>query len=59
MKARYYDEALRELKMGTSRDELAESLEVSFSAIIKEAGEWRPLADHIINLMVLAVKRSE
>jgi len=33
------------------RDELAMNLEHSFGAMIKEANEWRPLAQYVLDLM--------
>lgn len=33
------------------RDQLAVSLRNGFESIIKEADEWRPIAQHVLNLM--------
>lgn len=31
-----------------TRDELAKALEAGYSQIIREADEWRPIADHML-----------
>jgi hypothetical protein len=49
------DEALKLL--GVTRDELANTLEASYGVIIKEANEWRPLADHVVGLVILALEK--
>ena len=36
---------------GVDRDKLAESLKVSFDSMIKQTDEWRPLANHVFDLM--------
>ena len=34
-----------------TRDELAKTLETNFSAIISETGDWRPLAQYVLDLL--------
>ena len=41
------------------RDSLAEGLKIKFSSIIKEADEWRPLAQYIIDLIKLVKQKEE
>lgn len=36
------------------RDELAERLRAGFAAILKETDDWRPLADHVLDLIAAA-----
>jgi hypothetical protein len=44
-----------EWSLNTTRDDLANSLETSFKLILLETGDWRPLADHVLSLVGLAV----
>jgi hypothetical protein len=41
-------------EIGTSRDQIAETMKRGHKSIILEADEWRPLADHIAGLMAMA-----
>lgn len=43
---------IRKLKETTTISELAEVLKVGYNAIIKEANDWRPLAQHVMDLML-------
>lgn len=43
----------------TSRDEIAQNFKDVFKGIILEADEWRPLADHVLDLIALGIKNSE
>lgn len=45
--------------LGTTRDELAKTLRVGNEGPIKEADEWRPLADMVLGLCAMAVQKSK
>jgi hypothetical protein len=43
---------IRNTKETTTISELAEVLKVGYAGIIKETDDWRPLAQHVMNLML-------
>ena len=43
--------------LGLTRDELAENLRTGPGVVVTEADEWRPMADHVAELIALALKR--
>ena len=47
-----------EKALGTDRDSLAQILRVGHRSIIVWADEWRPLADNVLDLVVLALRNT-
>lgn len=52
------EKRLAEKSLGIKRDELAESLKKQYKNVIIEADEWRPLADYILELVALGIRKS-
>lgn len=41
--------------LGTTRDKLAETMQKRYAVFITEAGDWRPVADYVLNLVEMAM----